>query len=103
MRQGPLTFIAHRPLRSPRSLCNPTDLSGLMSASDVAASRTASSSNADSTSRLENLLLPASYSRRVALFAQDLIICHLLYYGDRSTTIRKSSAEALHSRVSEAQ
>src|SRR5579872_7366482 len=86
MRHGPFTVIAHCPLRSPLSLCSPTDLRGFKSASEVAALSAASSSIAATSSSPENLLLRSSTNRRVALFAHDLIIRNG-YYASRRTSI----------------
>src|SRR5208283_2242099 len=57
-----------------RCLCRPTDFNGLRSLRAAAAFRAANKSSAFSTSSPANLLLPSSANRRVALFAQDLII-----------------------------
>ena len=74
IRHGPFTIIAHCPFRDPVNLCRPTDLSGLRSSSDEAASNAASKSSAASVSIPENLLFPLSANCLVAVFAHDRIM-----------------------------
>src|SRR5271166_5065185 len=69
-----------------RCLCRPTDFNRLKVAEGGGGVQSATKSSAFSTSSPANLLLHSSANRRVALFAQDLII-RTAYYSQYCTSI----------------